>query len=38
VRPGRVTLRAASEDGSTWEETFEVVDGAVLPVTVRLGR
>lgn len=36
VRPGEVTVRALATDGSSWEETFEVSDGELLPVTVRL--
>lgn len=36
VEPGLVTVRARADDGSAFEETYEVVDGAVLPVTVRL--
>ena len=38
VKPGLVTVRAEAEDGSVFEETVEIVDGAVVPVTIRLRR
>ena len=38
VKPGLVIVRARADDGTTYEESFEVVDGAVIPVTVRLRR
>jgi hypothetical protein len=38
VKPGLVTVRARSDDGTEFEETYEVVDGADVDVIVRLRR
>lgn len=38
VKPGLVTVRANSDDGTAFEQTYETVDGEVLEVEIRLRR